>query len=105
MKILFLAIVLFAGSAWAAEYETTGYDCAAWTEMDEMARSTFLMGWHVGAKTADALAKGNIMPLLWPTGHRLGSVKIEIDVRCEKPENRSTHLGDIIMLIALQKNR
>jgi hypothetical protein len=103
-KALFLAIVLFAGSAWAQAQDQLSH-CTGWNRMNEGQRAAFVMGWVWGVDSANMLTKETIKPLLWPMGHRVGGVVIEIDLACERADNKNTDLSVIIMRIASEKNR
>lgn len=105
IETLFLATVLFAASAWAAERELAADKCSAGTNMTEGQKTSFVMGWVLAVEHADMLTKGKIVSQLWPKGHRVGSVVIEIDAVCKRAEAKDIDLGALIMWIAEEKNR
>jgi hypothetical protein len=102
-KILFLASVLFVGSAWAAQ-DSARTTCEWWNSQPELTKLDFVHGWSRAVEAADRLMKG-IGYKLVPVGHRAGSVVIEINVLCERAENRNEDLGEIIQRIAKEKNK
>jgi hypothetical protein len=110
MNKFYLAIVLwfmFSAPTLAAERDPDRWveECVGWNNFIEIEKSAWLVGWLRGIMAADNLTKDLIMPDLWPTGHRVGSVVVEIDVKCRRPENKNALLSDLIQVIAREKNK
>lgn len=108
MKTLILIAVLFTGSvAWTAERPGAGSsgECAGWNKTPADVRTGIVLGWLLAIQAADALTKNTLIPHLWPTGHRAGSVVIEIDAHCARTENRGAEISEIIQQIAREKNK
>ena len=85
--------------------------------MEGLQKQYFLIGWLKSMEMATAVAKAFVdEPIvieirdalnvsLWPKGHRLGSLVVEMDVECGKPENRNQSLGHSMVNIALRLNK
>jgi hypothetical protein len=63
------------------------------------------IGWLRGVEAADFLTSDVIMNRLWPTGHWVGSIVIEVDVQCRKPANNKQIVSVIIIELATEKHR
>jgi hypothetical protein len=105
MSILFLLAVLFVGSVGAAERPgAEAYSCVEWRY--ETNKTSLLYGYLRGIEAADKLTSEVIMSELWPTGHRVGSVVVEIDAYCRAlPQGPTVEIWDIIRRVAREKNR
>jgi hypothetical protein len=59
-------------------------------------------GWLMAVNAIQGIVKFDEITdqLVWPKGHRVGSVVLEINVACRKPENRNQNLADIIMIVS-----
>src|SRR5262245_55755496 len=100
--MIILAIWLFLGGVAAAQEGPL--TCFDWSGWPPDWKHPFVAGWLEGTETADRLVTDTIMDRLWPTGHRVASVVVEIDVLCRRGENRKTRLGEVIQRIARDKN-
>jgi hypothetical protein len=114
MKILSIAVLLVLllcgrGSAVAAQDDPDRfvYNCTEWNGIGstQLVKRAYLYGWLQGTEAADKLTKEVIMPDLWPTGHRVGSLELEIDVNCKRAENRNVEVGELIRRVSSQKNK
>jgi hypothetical protein len=87
----------------AAEYK--GVTCAtSWNGRSDAIQTATIVGWLSAIETADQLTNDEILSKLWPSGHRVGSVVIEVDIACERRENRERLLGAVISEIARRLN-
>lgn len=108
ISILFLAVVLFVGSAWAGQAADPDYwvnTCVGWNRDSDYVRLGFVHGWLRGIEAADRVTSEVILHNLWPTGWRIGAVVIEIDVYCRRTENRNLEVAEIIQRVAREKNK
>ena len=66
--------------------------CAEWNEMPELAKMGYATGWMEGSAIAAGAISGDTKArhAFWPQGHRVGSVKIELDIACKK--NPALHI-------------
>lgn len=114
--VIILALVgLLAGPAIAGEPNLES--CRYWNTLDNQIKTAFVFGWARGVKAAailtDAIIKevagsdlnfkmGPIIDrTLWPSGlRRMGSMVIEIDTECKKPENHNEVLPEVIVNIS-----
>jgi hypothetical protein len=80
-----------------------GDDCVSWNAFSDTVRSGMVMGWLSGIQAADSQNDQEIMSKLWPSGHRVGSVVLEIIAEC-KSNPRQT-IPDSIRKTALRLNR
>jgi hypothetical protein len=119
LSVLILLTALNIASANAAEPDDLD-SCATWNTMDRSAKGGFVLGWAKGVKSAGVIAdefvKTRTVPkvgfgvesiidkVLWPTGHRFGSVIIELNVECSKSENLKQSISGSIVEIARRLN-
>jgi hypothetical protein len=105
----------------ALDSETDNLDtCDMWNRMDRSAKSGFVFGWARAAKAAgvvaDTYVKTSTVPkvnfgvetiidkILWPTGHRFGSLIIEISAECAGPEKHKQSITESIQKITSRLN-
>jgi hypothetical protein len=110
-----IVIALSAGIGHAADEPAD--TCVLWRQMEGLHKQYFLIGWIKSMEMAKAVAeafvdepvvieiRGALDVSLWPKGHRLGSLVVEMDVECGKPENRNQGLGHSMVNIALRLNK
>jgi|SRR5215813_9545121 len=104
--IVSIVIALAFADGFAAESDPDKwmYTCVAWNRHTEIERMSFVHGWLQGVTAADQATSEEIMSMLWPRGHRVGGVVIEMDVECGKPANRNAALMHVMMQIAKRLN-
>jgi hypothetical protein len=105
--LVFIIITLAFANAFPAERDPDAwlYTCVAWHSYTETERLSFVSGWMHGVVAANQSTSEEIMSKLWPRGHRVGSVALEMDVECQKPANRNAALMHVMMQIAKRLNQ
>ena len=119
ISALIVLTVILGGSVQAAERDDLD-SCAMWNTMERVAKSAFVFGFAVGARAAGVVAnqyvrqstvpkvtfgvESIIESVVWPKGHRFGSVVIEINVECQKPGNEKQSIMVSILNIAERLN-
>lgn len=107
MKTLLIAIILTVFAVAPGKAADPGeqlWTCASWNTDSETGRIGTLHGWFLGIVAADSLTSEEIMSKLWPRGHRVGGVKIEVEVACLRRENRNRTISDVLIEIAKRLN-
>jgi hypothetical protein len=106
-----LGVTLLAWLAWSSlvSAQETGalnlYNCSEWSRREPSnVRTSFVLGWLAGLRASDSVTSEEIISKLWPTGHRVASVKMEIDVECAKLENRLVPIYQMIQHISRRLN-
>jgi len=108
--IVFIIIMMaFAKNGFTAEPEPDPdrwlYTCVAWNRSSETERLMFVTGWLQGVVAAKQSTSDEALSKLWPRGHRVGGVAIEMNVECKKPANRNDALMNVMMQIAKRLNQ
>jgi hypothetical protein len=92
---LLIALILVPGVL-RAEFWT----CSEWNEMPESGKVGYAMGWMEGSGLAATVLSGDVKARnrFWPQGHRVGSVKLELDIACKKTPTSAIWkaIGDIV---------
>jgi hypothetical protein len=99
MKNLLCAVAVsmaLAVPGYAAEPDTRS--CAYWLSLNDYGQNMYLVGWMDAMETADRLTGDVIVPSMWPQGHRVGGVRIEVTVQCKR--KRTDSIADVISAIA-----
>ena len=104
--IVFIVIMMaFANGFTAApDPDKWLYTCVACNGYSETERLTFVTGWLQGVVAAKQSTSDEALSKLWPRGHRVGGVAIEMNVECKKPANRNDALMNVMMQIAKRLN-
>lgn len=91
IRPLVLSAVLSGSSVYGAEGVLT---CTHWNRDSRSNNENLVWGWLEGVQAALDLSETstrqdqNVISRLWPDGHRVGSVVVEMDVEC-RPAARS----------------
>jgi hypothetical protein len=105
MKNLLCAVAVsmaLAVPGYAAEPEIDTRSCAHWMDLGEFGQGAFLIGWLDAMEMADRLTGDEIVSKMWPRGHRVLSVKLEVTLVCKR--NLKWEIGTVIRAIAHEKN-
>lgn len=78
--------------------------CKFWNMLGEQDRNMYLLGWLDAMHSADKITSDEILSKLWPDGHRVGSVEIEMNVECRKPDNIKMTIAESLMRIVKRLN-
>src|SRR5262245_20649689 len=107
LAIALCLLLLLGTSAMSAEDDPNRWidTCVGWNVKGQAEKSAYVLGWLRGIEAADKLTGDVILSYLWPTGYRVGGVMIEIDVMCQKRENKDLTMEAIMKLIVAEKNR
>ncbi len=110
MKIFLLALTILVFSpgvaprSWAAETNSWVETCDSWNTMADRVHTALVLGWLLGIEAADSLTSDEIASKLWPKGHRVGSVVIELDAVCQERGNGKREIRVLLMEIAKRLN-
>jgi hypothetical protein len=105
--VLFFAAILSGGNLYGADGALT---CANWNTENRSSNVSLVWGWLEGLQAALALSAtttdqdNDVVSMLWPTGHRVGSVVVEMDVECKRTINRNQTLQQSLKNIAFRIN-
>jgi hypothetical protein len=109
-NIVLLAVLLY-GTSYSMAATVDDPDrkrlmtCSSWyNSWSENQKVSFLLGWLEGVQAADKMTGDVILDRLWPKGHRVGSVKLELDVKCERMENFPKYFSDVLLQIIRELN-
>jgi hypothetical protein len=103
-------MMVMVGSAWAAQIDPDQWvlNCTEWNRIDnpQVEKLAYVHGYLQGIQAvADKFRKDEIIIDLWPIGHRVASVAIEIDVYCLRAENRNVSVWQLIQRMAREKRK
>lgn len=106
-KGLLIGVLLITVSGIGRAAETEIKTCARWSSLPLEFKTAFVLGWIEAVNTVESLAKvdANVNQFLWPKGHRVGGVVLEMDIQCKKPANRTKSLADIMAMISYALNQ
>lgn len=98
---ILLALYLFPAQLLDAAELDPVYTCVGWLNRSDDAQVSLILGWLLAIQAADSMTSEAIMPQLWPSGHRVGGVQLELVVACQKRENRNRSI--VILLVEIAK--
>jgi hypothetical protein len=107
MTTLVLLAILVGGNLYGADGALT---CTNWNSESRSSNVSLVWGWLEGLQAALALSvttsdqDNDVISMLWPTGHRVGSVVVEMDVECKKTINRNQTVQQSLKNIAFRIN-
>ena len=105
IALVVVLVAVFVPAAGAQEWPEGRFTCKHWSRMTEMEKVFFVAGYMGGVESAAIISRDPfIVEALWPTGHRVGSVVIEIDVACKEDRFATAYLEVVIGAIAAKKN-
>jgi hypothetical protein len=87
---------------YAAEPEVDVRSCGYWLSRPDAWQNAFLGGWLDALHVADGLTGDEIVSKMWPKGHRVGGVRIEVTLACRR--NHKWNIGTVISVIAHELN-
>ncbi len=82
------------------EAQTT-LTCASWAAHSDVQRAFYVMGFMHGIEVAEQVNGG---VAIWPVDHRVGSIEIEMNIECAKPQNAKLQFSEAMMKIMAEKS-
>ena len=105
MRKLLAALMLGALlSASSAAEDQTPYNCQKWNSQERLEKIYIILGWLEGTQAADTMTREVIMNRLWPEGHRIGSVVVEVNAACRPASAAARTLREVIIDMAERLN-
>ena len=98
---------MMVGSAWAAQVDPEQWvlNCTEWNDnKPQDVKLAYVHGYLQAIQAvADKFRNDGMVMDLWPIGHRVVSVSLEIDLYCLRAENRHVSIWQLIQQIAREK--
>jgi hypothetical protein len=92
----------------------TSFTCADWNPLPEREKGMFIYGYSIGVEGGAAVAQSitrigkelgdEMEERLLPHQYRIGAIVLEVDVWCERFDNRTRDVGFVLGDIAQEKN-
>jgi hypothetical protein len=103
LRLTVFAVALMCSTLQAAELDDV-HNCSRWKTLPETARLLYLVGYSHGAGATSGAFNVPGNQIYWPKGHRIGSVFIEMNIECDRPENTKLPFWEAMINITERLN-